>query len=317
MPIARLAFGTSLALLLASTMMTAGQAASDPTPARVQALVERVNARLAAGGMDLRLTEAWFFTVGRGVDPFRQLRTGSRWPFDNLFYMIDGSDLTGDVPVGADVALAIRNGYDSWNAVGNTTVHAIEIADIGLNVDILDGIVLDGDGECVDIIDTTAANLVSYDPVTGAVTFIPVADVLVGGWLPPAYFADCLGNPSILAVTFSFSFGDSNADNYPDLLYVEQYYNDGFDWTIEGSQYLDFDGPSDIETVAVHENGHAFGLGHFGGPNEQQPFKLQPNLRVFDPEAVMNPFNLGGEKRELFPTDVSALRALYARRGTQ
>jgi hypothetical protein len=80
-----------------------------------------------------------------------------------------------------------------------------------------------------------------------------------------------------------------------------------------GSQYLDFDGPFDIQSIFVHEDGHALGLGHTGGPNPNQPFKLHPNGRVFDPEAVMNPFNLGGEKRNPFPLDLAALRSLYAR----
>jgi hypothetical protein len=58
--------------------------------------------------------------------------------------------------------------------------------------------------------------------------------------------------------------------------------------------------------------GHTHGLGPFGGPNTNEPFKLQPNGTVFDPEAVMNPFYLGGEKRNLFPTDISALHTMYA-----
>jgi hypothetical protein len=52
---------------------------------------------------------------------------------------------------------------------------------------------------------------------------------------------------------------------------------------------------------------------HFGGPKDNQPFKLHPNGRVFDPEAVMNPFSLGGEKRNPFPTDVAAISSLYSR----
>ena len=67
----------------------------------------------------------------------------------------------------------------------------------------------------------------------------------------------------------------------------------------------------------LHEVGHTHGLGHFGGPNTNQPFKLQPNGRVFDPEAVMNPFYLGGEKHSLLPTDLAGLKALYANKSLQ
>jgi hypothetical protein len=34
---------------------------------------------------------------------------------------------------------------------------------------------------------------------------------------------------------------------------------------------------------------------------------------VFNPEAVMNPFYLGGEERTPLSTDIAGLRTLYAR----
>ena len=104
-----------------------------------------------------------------------------------------------------------------------------------------------------------------------------------------------------------------NHDQYDDIQYVEQYFNDAWGYVTTGSQYLDFDGPFDVQSIAVHEDGHTLGLDHTGGPNDNQPFKLHPNGRVFDPEAVMNPFSLGGEKRSLFPVDLASLRQLYSR----
>ena len=56
--------------------------------------------------------------------------------------------------------------------------------------------------------------------------------------------------------------------------------------------------------------GHRIGLG-LGAFTSS---KLQPIGKVFDPEAIMNPFYLGGDKRELLPTDIAGLRALYASR---
>ena len=106
------------------------------------------------------------------------------------------------------------------------------------------------------------------------------------------YFRDCLGSSDIVAVTWYFTDVDTNHDNFADLVYAEQYFNDVWGYVTSGSQYLDFDGPFDVQSIEVHELGHG---------------------RVFDPEAVMNPFSLGGEKRDLLPTDLAALRSLYAR----
>ena len=131
------------------------------------------------------------------------------------------------------------------------------------------------------------------------------------GWLPPRYFSSCLGSANIIGVTWIFAGGDANHDNFDDMLYVEQYYNDGFQWVLSGSPFLS--AIMDVESILTHENGHALGLDHFGGPNVNEPFKLQPNGKVFDPEAIMNPFYLGGEKRSLFPSDLSSLRSLYTR----
>jgi hypothetical protein len=270
------------------------------TPAeRAARLADRVNTRLAARGSKLRIVGAAFFTVGRGVPDFRQLRTGARWPdATNLTYLIDASDLTTDAPQGS-VITALVNAFETWDAVPHTSLNLTRVADSHANPDLLDNIVRNSAGECVDITDPTWQG--------------PFADIVVGGWLDPAYFSDCLGSADIIAVTWYFSGGDVNHDNFADLQYAEQYYNAGLGFVTSGSVYLDFDGPFDIQSIEVHELGHALGLGHFGGPNPNQPFTLKPNGRVFSPEAVMNPFSLGGEKRNLLPTDKAALRSLYAR----
>jgi hypothetical protein len=287
---------------------------ADPTPAKVAQLVERINARLEAGGSALRLTEAWFFTVGHGVDPYRRLRTGVRWYKNDVTYLLDESDYAGSNLPAAEVDPALDAAYQTWNGVHGSSLWASRTADGGGNYDILDAVVLDGGGNCVDIVDTTSPNLLAYDPATGQFEIDPEADIVFGGWIDPAYFSNCLGSANIIGVTWSFSSGDANHDNYPDLVYVEQYYNPAFAWTTTDAVYLDFGAPIDVQTIAVHENGHAIGLGHFGGPNANQPFKLQPNLRVFDPEAVMNPYYLGGEKREPLSTDVAAVKTLYGRK---
>jgi hypothetical protein len=284
-----------------------------PAPAGAVQLMQQVNAQLEAGGSDVRLSEASFFTVGLGTDSYRVLRIGTRWTTSDLTYVLDASGFTVDIPA-AETEGALVRSFDSWNNIANTTVKTARVADNGSNFDILDGIVLDGAGNCVSIYDFTSPNLVGVTP-TGGVLINPEADIVVGGWLPAAYFSQCLGSPSIIGITWTFSISDQDGDNYRDTVYVEQFYNEGFRWTTTSAAYLNFS-LMDVESIAVHENGHALGLDHFGGPTNGQPFRLQPNGRVYDPEAVMNPAYLGGTaKRQPLPTDEAALRALFGRKG--
>jgi hypothetical protein len=289
----------------------------DPGPAqRAAALIERVNARFAAKGSEIRVDEGWFFSIGRGTEPYRRLRTGSMWLNPRqVTYILDASDYTKDVSA-SRVEAALVSAFDSWNAIDNTVLHATRLPDDGKNNDILDGMIFDRAGNCVDIVDLKSPRVLAYDAKTGGIDFDPAADNVFGGWLAPEYFAKCLGSQNIIGVTWTFSLPDGSidgtTDGYRDRLYTEQYYNTRFNWTDTGSPFLgDDDAPFDIESIVVHETGHSHGLGHFGGPNTNEPFKLQPNGTVFDPEAVMNPFYLGGEKRDPFPTDVSALRTMY------
>jgi hypothetical protein len=289
---------------------------------RAGQIVANVNARLEAAGSAVRLDEVWMFSQGQGTDPFRRLRSGSRWvdPRHVTYSIAEGSLVQYDpakpgLPFSnADVLAALVRAHEAYNQVSNIVLHSTRVADNGANNGVLDGEILDAQGHCIDVVDLSAVTLVSYDPATGGFDINPVADNLFGGWLSPGYFADCLGSAQIIGVTWSFSVPDgalgAGTDGYRDRLYTEQYYNSRFPWVTSGSPFL---GPTvDVLSIVLHEVGHTHGLGHFGGPNTNQPFKLQPNGKIFDPEAVMNPFYVGGEKRELLGTDIAGLRALYA-----
>ncbi len=62
-----------------------------------------------------------------------------------------------------------------------------------------------------------------------------------------------------------------------DTALKEVWYNDSFAWSTDGSAL-------DIETVALHENGHSLELEHFG-----KIFGTNKNLKIhFSPRTVMN-----------------------------
>jgi hypothetical protein len=146
---------------------------------------------------------------------------------------------------------------------------AVKIADDGHDPDITDGLVID-------------------PQYLGT----PVADITHAGWVPPGFFDVVAGTTqhSIVAMTFTYIFYDANGDptdvdhdGRSDVAFREIYYNAGWLWS---------EGPIrpygiDIASVATHEAGHAFGLGHFG-----KEFIDQNGQLKFAPFAVMNAVNV-------------------------
>jgi len=125
-------------------------------------------------------------------------------------------------------------------------------------------------------------------------------DINTVGFVPGSIFDAAFGpgaSQSILGVTIPFVYIDENGDptdidqdGNADLAFAEIWYNADFMWTTTGTG-----NDIDIETVALHENGHALGLGHFG--------KIAVNTSAgklqVSPRAVMNAIVLGTLRKPL------------------
>ena len=137
-----------------------------------------------------------------------------------------------------------------------------------------------------------------------------LSDVNTVGFLPGAIFDAVFGpgaSRSILAVTFPFVWVDAagnptdiNGDGEDDSAFAEIWYNAAFRWTSTG-----LGNAIDIETVALHENGHALSLGHFG-----MIWRNHGVLRA-SPRAVMNAF-YGGPLRSPLGTDNASFCGYWA-----
>jgi hypothetical protein len=266
----------------------------------VLGLMRQMNEQLQAQGLELEINEIELFTVGGGRSVNRLHQTGSRWvpndprrgaDGDNITYLVDVSDgATASGLSGAATEAAIDRAFATWNNSEKCleNVDLVKRPDPGVDPDIVDA-------------------LLGF----GGFGTIYLADIVNAGWYPKALF-DAVGGPGggdrILAFSVNFIYSnpatgistDLNGDNYLDVALNEVYYNDNFGnpggtrpsspWGINIAQ------PGiDVESVALHENGHSLGLGHFGPP----------------PVAVMNPA-YAGIRHDPLPIDHAGLCALWA-----
>jgi hypothetical protein len=117
--------------------------------------------------------------------------------------------------------------------------------------------------------------------------FRPVAEITVGGFLPASFFRQIYGvnGDNILGVTYQFVFYDRatglptdiDHDGKMDGSWSEIYFNDLYYWGDATAAGVDPFSVVDLQTIALHESGHAFGLGHFG-----QIFQNHGGLQIAD-----------------------------------
>jgi hypothetical protein len=276
----------TMALMLAAPAAQLAHAEEgDP---HVLALMHQINGQLKAQGQNLAVEQIEFFTIGAGRPVNRLHQTGSRWvpndprrlaDGDNITYLVDQSEgATASGLTNAATEAAIDRALATWDSVESclANVDFVKRPDSGADPDIFDAFFgFGGFG----------------NPF--------LADIVNAGWYPKSFFEAVIpgGGNGVLAFSVTFVFtgpggvaSDINGDNHLDSALNEVYYNNAFFWGINTPI------PKvDVETVALHENGHSLDLGHFGPP----------------PAAVMNPV-YAGIRHQPLPIDHAGMCTVWS-----
>jgi hypothetical protein len=247
------------------------------TEAEIVAKMAKVNENLAARGKDFLLAEVEYYTakdeVGKIVYFFdHTLQAGAQFvPYDprrygvaEIYWLSDQIDGTANGPSSVQTQTAVDHAMATWNTVTCSNIPLVKLPDAGRDL-----------------------GVVQYIYGFGGYLF-PSADITHAGWLPGDFFDAALApgaSDVVLGATFTFVFFDGSGnptdiDNNGkmDIAFTETYYNNKFQWGINTSI------PYDVESIVLHETGHALGLGHFG-----TLFLTDPNGKFhFAPRDVMN-----------------------------
>jgi hypothetical protein len=260
-------------------------AAQEGDPYTLEA-IGSANGVLKAQWMDLRVEQVEVLSVGQAYASTRVHRQPFRWVSGDARRAADGSRLTYLVrgtPERAasglsagDAETAISHAMAAWSSdVCLGKVGLVKRPDMGQDPDIFDAQL--GFGEPGDW---------------------RAADVVLGGWMPPEFFDAVVpaGGRTVLALSVTFVFvgpdgqpTDVDRDGSIDTAANEIYFNEGFDWSVDGTHGFD------VRTVALHEIGHSLGLVHVAPPYA----------------AVMSPVYTG-TLSELTPRDHAALCSIWS-----
>ncbi len=271
--------------LFGALFWTVPASAQEGDPA-VLSMMRDVNTRLRAAGKRVAIEQIEFFMIGGGRPSNRIHQEEFRWVAfdprhaadgDNITYLVDQTfGATASGLTAAQTEAAIDRALTTWNTreICLRNVDIVKRSDPGVDVTIFDEFFKGFDDD----------PSVDGDPLA--------ADIVEAGFRPRAFF-DAVGGPGggcgIIAFSVSFIFTDDkgnptdiNGDNHLDTALNEVYYNNTFGQAgtdrVNNPWAIDKPLPAiDVETVALHENGHSLELGHFGPP----------------PAAVMNPVYAG------------------------
>ena len=269
------------------------QSSGDP---ETLAMMHEINEQLSAQGLNIAIEAIEYFTIGQGRPSNRMHQQPFRWVAndprraahgDSITYLVDQSN--GETASGlsnAQTEAAIDNALTTWNnEKALKKVNLIKLSDPGTDVTIFDWFFGGAFG----------------DPFQ--------ADIVNAGWWPRAFIDTVVGpggGRGVLAFSVTFIFVDAasgddiNGDGYLDTALNEVYYNntwgDPGDDRVGSPWGIDIALPgNDVQTVALHENGHALELIHFGPP----------------PDAVMNPI-YAGIRQSPFKADLAGMNIVWA-----
>ena len=265
---------------------TAGSAYAKVPAGGGVAMLAAMNDGLASRGRPVRVGKAELLIansggLAQGQEIFANDRTHVlpyRWVPGDARRGALGSALTYIVDQSDGVATAV--GGTLSNAQTEAAIdRAMHTWDVGTQCSALPLVKVSDDGSDFDLTDA----LLGFGGFDG-----PRADIVNAGWMPAAFFDVVApsGSSFILGVTFTFYFveqdgvtpTDINRDRRIDTAFKETYYNNSLPWKIDTGSGID------VESVALHENGHGLELAHIG-----KIFATLANGELhFAPRAVMN-----------------------------
>ena len=281
--------------------------ASDDVGLGLQERMTAINEALAAAGYAVRVQKAELSLADNAPADAaavvfandRRLRLTSRWVPGDTRREADGNNITyladqtfrmangASGPINSEPA--VDTAFGTWDGVTCSNLDIVKRADTEPNPNFI--LALFG-----------LADINTAEPFA--------ADITTTGFLPGFVF-DLLaedGSQFILGVTWTLVFvtddepTDVDNNGFADTGLKEIWYNNAFTWTDTGQ------GGTDIETVALHENGHAVELGHFG--RVHATFSPHGGRLHVSPRAVMNAFILG-TLRQTLGTDVAAYCGIF------